>query len=177
MQSGPCCPGWPVRSSLARTTWQPRPCDIHHGFWPCSVYGFTGATIGKLPCLEISSSTTAYGRNMIDATACASFLHNTTHNQLKLENNSFCPPYPGLTHGLVRPHVLMCCASPPLPTRTRRTIDTAAGLGKHPAHICALKPRQCMLLTSQSLHTHNGRAGRAELHKVQQGQWLRGSAS
>ncbi|KAK9824535.1 hypothetical protein WJX72_011160 [[Myrmecia] bisecta] len=30
-----------------------------------SVYGFTGATIGKMPCLEISSSTTAYGREMI----------------------------------------------------------------------------------------------------------------
>ena len=33
-----------------------------------SVYGFTGATIGKLPCLEISMSTTAYGRQMIEHT-------------------------------------------------------------------------------------------------------------
>ncbi|KAI0705141.1 DNA polymerase family B-domain-containing protein [Cytidiella melzeri] len=33
-----------------------------------SVYGFTGATIGKLPCLPISSSTTAYGRQMIEKT-------------------------------------------------------------------------------------------------------------
>ena len=33
-----------------------------------SVYGFTGATVGKMPCLEISSSTTAFGRNMIDHT-------------------------------------------------------------------------------------------------------------
>lgn len=33
-----------------------------------SVYGFTGATIGKLPCLAISSSTTAYGRQMIEFT-------------------------------------------------------------------------------------------------------------
>ena len=33
-----------------------------------SVYGFTGATIGKLPCLEISMSVTAYGRQMIDQT-------------------------------------------------------------------------------------------------------------
>ncbi|VEU20581.1 DEKNAAC101447 [Brettanomyces naardenensis] len=33
-----------------------------------SVYGFTGATIGKLPCLAISSSVTAYGRKMIDKT-------------------------------------------------------------------------------------------------------------
>uniref|UniRef100_A0A7S3QWA8 DNA polymerase n=1 Tax=Dunaliella tertiolecta TaxID=3047 RepID=A0A7S3QWA8_DUNTE len=30
-----------------------------------SVYGFTGATVGKMPCLQISSSTTAYGRQMI----------------------------------------------------------------------------------------------------------------
>ena len=36
-----------------------------------SVYGFTGATVGKMPCLEISSSTTAYGREMIEHTKCA----------------------------------------------------------------------------------------------------------
>ena len=43
--------------------------------WPCSwqvsansVYGFTGATIGMLPCLAISSSVTAFGREMIEAT-------------------------------------------------------------------------------------------------------------
>ncbi|KAL5289927.1 POLD1 family protein [Megaselia abdita] len=33
-----------------------------------SVYGFTGAQVGKLPCLEISSSVTAYGRTMIELT-------------------------------------------------------------------------------------------------------------
>eukprot|EP00796_Vickermania_ingenoplastis_P004443 gene4443-3242_t len=33
-----------------------------------SVYGFTGAQVGKLPCLPISSSTTAYGRTMIQKT-------------------------------------------------------------------------------------------------------------
>jgi len=33
-----------------------------------SVYGLTGATNGKLPCLEIASSTTAYGRQMIEKT-------------------------------------------------------------------------------------------------------------
>ncbi|KAK3251031.1 DNA polymerase delta catalytic subunit [Cymbomonas tetramitiformis] len=33
-----------------------------------SVYGFTGATVGKLPCLPISASTTAFGREMIDET-------------------------------------------------------------------------------------------------------------
>lgn len=33
-----------------------------------SVYGFTGAQQGKLPCLEISASVTAYGRAMIEQT-------------------------------------------------------------------------------------------------------------
>ncbi|KAK5118956.1 DNA-directed DNA polymerase delta [Meristemomyces frigidus] len=33
-----------------------------------SVYGLTGATNGKLPCLAIASSTTAYGRQMIEKT-------------------------------------------------------------------------------------------------------------
>ncbi|BHF57694.1 DNA polymerase delta catalytic subunit [Sparganum proliferum] len=33
-----------------------------------SVYGFTGAQVGKLPCLEISSSVTGFGRTMIDLT-------------------------------------------------------------------------------------------------------------
>ncbi|KAJ3336227.1 DNA polymerase delta catalytic subunit [Gonapodya sp. JEL0774] len=33
-----------------------------------SVYGFTGATNGRLPCVEISQSVTAYGRTMIEQT-------------------------------------------------------------------------------------------------------------
>ena len=33
-----------------------------------SVYGLTGATVGKLPCLAIASSTTSYGRQMIEST-------------------------------------------------------------------------------------------------------------
>merc|ERR1719273_2387166 len=33
-----------------------------------SVYGFTGATVGKLPCIEISQSVTAFGRMMIEQT-------------------------------------------------------------------------------------------------------------
>ncbi|KAK4887632.1 hypothetical protein RN001_003903 [Aquatica leii] len=33
-----------------------------------SVYGFTGAQAGKLPCLEIAGSVTAYGRSMIEQT-------------------------------------------------------------------------------------------------------------
>lgn len=33
-----------------------------------SVYGFTGATVGQLPCLPIASSVTAYGRNLLLST-------------------------------------------------------------------------------------------------------------
>ena len=33
-----------------------------------SVYGFTGAQVGKLPCLEISGSVTSFGRMMIEST-------------------------------------------------------------------------------------------------------------
>ena len=33
-----------------------------------SVYGFTGAQEGMLPCLPISSSVTAFGRQMIEQT-------------------------------------------------------------------------------------------------------------
>ena len=33
-----------------------------------SVYGFTGAQVGQLPCLQISSSVTGFGRDMIFAT-------------------------------------------------------------------------------------------------------------
>ena len=33
-----------------------------------SVYGITGATVGKLPCLAIASSVTSYGRQMIEKT-------------------------------------------------------------------------------------------------------------
>ena len=32
-----------------------------------SIYGFTGALIGPLPCVEIGSSVTAFGRTMIEA--------------------------------------------------------------------------------------------------------------
>ena len=44
------------------------------------MYGFTGATIGKLPCLEISMSVTAYGRQMIEATKQAVESHYTIAN-------------------------------------------------------------------------------------------------
>jgi DNA polymerase delta subunit 1 len=33
-----------------------------------SVYGFTGATVGQLPCLPIASSTTSYGRFLLERT-------------------------------------------------------------------------------------------------------------
>ncbi|KAF9045725.1 hypothetical protein BDZ89DRAFT_1058684 [Hymenopellis radicata] len=45
-----------------------------------SVYGFTGATIGKLPCLAISSSVTSYGRQMIEKTKAEVEAHYSTAN-------------------------------------------------------------------------------------------------
>lgn len=45
-----------------------------------SVYGFTGATIGKLPCLAISSSVTAFGREMIEKTKNEVQDHYSTKN-------------------------------------------------------------------------------------------------
>lgn len=41
------------------------PCSGPRQVSANSVYGFTGATVGALPCLEISSSVTAFGREMI----------------------------------------------------------------------------------------------------------------
>ncbi|KAI8637673.1 DNA polymerase family B-domain-containing protein [Parasitella parasitica] len=48
-----------------------------------SVYGFTGATVGKLPCLQISSSVTAYGRGMILKTKETVEEHFTIKNGYK----------------------------------------------------------------------------------------------
>lgn len=45
-----------------------------------SVYGFTGAQVGKLPCLEISGSVTAYGRTMIEFTKHEVETHFTVEN-------------------------------------------------------------------------------------------------
>lgn len=45
-----------------------------------SVYGFTGAQVGKLPCLEISGSVTAYGRTMIEKTKSEVESHYTIAN-------------------------------------------------------------------------------------------------
>lgn len=33
-----------------------------------SVYGFTGAQVGQLPCLDISTSVTKFGKEMINIT-------------------------------------------------------------------------------------------------------------
>eukprot|EP00939_MAST-03C_sp_MAST-3C-sp1_P003523 g3523.t1 len=50
-----------------------------------SVYGFTGATVGQLPCLAISSSVTAYGRQMIDMTKKAVESTYTVKNGYKAD--------------------------------------------------------------------------------------------
>lgn len=45
-----------------------------------SVYGFTGATVGKLPCLQVSQSVTAFGREMIELTKKEVETHYTISN-------------------------------------------------------------------------------------------------
>lgn len=45
-----------------------------------SVYGFTGAQVGKLPCLEISQSVTSFGREMIETTRKAVLQQYTIAN-------------------------------------------------------------------------------------------------
>eukprot|EP00461_Guttulinopsis_vulgaris_P003404 UN03405 len=45
-----------------------------------SVYGFTGAQVGQLPCLAISSSVTAFGRQMIFHTKNVVEKHYTKAN-------------------------------------------------------------------------------------------------
>ncbi|QEU63049.1 Pol3 [Kluyveromyces lactis] len=47
-----------------------------------SVYGFTGATVGKLPCLAISSSVTSFGRTMIETTK------NAVENKYCIKNGA-----------------------------------------------------------------------------------------
>ncbi|CAG2162975.1 unnamed protein product [Oppiella nova] len=49
-----------------------------------SVYGFTGAQVGKLPCLDISQSVTAFGRMMIDMTkTCVEDLYTVANGYPK----------------------------------------------------------------------------------------------
>ena len=72
-----------------------------------SVYGFTGATIGKMPCLEISSSVTAFGRQMIEHTkysflpSCA-YTHCGSRRLLPstVANMHCCPAVPILLSAL-----------------------------------------------------------------------------
>ena len=45
-----------------------------------SVYGFTGATVGQLPCLPIASSTTSYGRQLLMRTKEYVQTHYTVDN-------------------------------------------------------------------------------------------------
>jgi len=45
-----------------------------------SVYGFTGAQVGQLPCLPISSSVTAFGREMIELTSATVTGHYNKKN-------------------------------------------------------------------------------------------------
>ncbi len=45
-----------------------------------SVYGFTGAAVGPLPCVPISESVTAYGRDMINLTRDTVVAHYTIKN-------------------------------------------------------------------------------------------------
>ncbi|ELP86560.1 DNA polymerase delta catalytic subunit, putative [Entamoeba invadens IP1] len=45
-----------------------------------SVYGFTGAQVGKLPCMQIASSVTSYGRTMIELTK------NTVETHYSIKN-------------------------------------------------------------------------------------------
>jgi len=45
-----------------------------------SVYGFTGAQVGQLPCLPISSSVTAFGRVMIELTSKTVIEHYNKKN-------------------------------------------------------------------------------------------------
>ncbi|XP_024939550.1 DNA polymerase delta catalytic subunit isoform X2 [Cephus cinctus] len=52
-----------------------------------SVYGFTGAQMGKLPCLEISGSVTAYGRTMIERTKQEVESHFRIENGYKYDAN------------------------------------------------------------------------------------------
>jgi DNA polymerase delta subunit 1 len=51
-----------------------------------SVYGFTGATIGPLPCLPISESVTAYGRDMIHLTRDTVLNHYNIKNGHKWDS-------------------------------------------------------------------------------------------
>lgn len=50
-----------------------------------ATYGFTGALVGKLPCLEISASVTSIGRSMIAATKQTIETHFTIANGFEFD--------------------------------------------------------------------------------------------
>jgi DNA polymerase delta subunit 1 len=50
-----------------------------------SVYGFTGASVGKLPCIPISASVTAFGRQMIDDVTKEVYKEYTVKNGYKTD--------------------------------------------------------------------------------------------
>lgn len=52
-----------------------------------SVYGFTGAQNGQLPCLPISSSVTAYGRDMIELTKAKVMEHYRKENGYEFDSD------------------------------------------------------------------------------------------
>ena len=52
-----------------------------------SVYGFTGAQVGQLPCLPISSSVTAFGRDMIMHTKAVVEAHYTKANGYEYDSD------------------------------------------------------------------------------------------
>ncbi|KAG5067189.1 hypothetical protein JHK86_010920 [Glycine max] len=58
-----------------------------------SVYGFTGATIGQLPCLEISSSVTSYEEAMNLGREAAEYISGTFTKPIKLEFEKVYYPY------------------------------------------------------------------------------------
>mmetsp|Transcript_43473 Transcript_43473/g.31294 ORF Transcript_43473/g.31294 Transcript_43473/m.31294 type:complete len:172 (+) Transcript_43473:1723-2238(+) len=51
-----------------------------------SVYGFTGAQVGQLPCLAISSSVTSFGREMIEKTRSLVLQKYTKDNGYKYDS-------------------------------------------------------------------------------------------
>jgi len=50
------------------------------------VYGFTGAMVGQLPCLEISKSVTGFGRKMIENTKNIIEKHFSISNGYKYDS-------------------------------------------------------------------------------------------
>ena len=50
-----------------------------------SVYGFTGANVGQLPCLAIAASVTSYGRMLLERTKEHVEQHYNTRNGYKFD--------------------------------------------------------------------------------------------